>query len=214
MTNLTEQDKAVIARIKELLTELKPLLFDLHEVIKPDCFYPSEPIDTTEGEQEQGKEANPNVIKFYDKYFEKGKEWKVGEWCKAPSGVIFFISELGEGGGIFGYTQEQDNGWVAISKSEVQFCTKPTTEEIQAHLVAIAEKYIGKQVYELDKGVKRTIVANGSVRKEEWFYNEKTDTLFTLCPEDEWELNYPNNCSNPIVYQRGKWAELAPIKTE
>jgi hypothetical protein len=41
---MTNEDKASIARINELLTELKPLLYNLQEVIKPDCFYPSEPI--------------------------------------------------------------------------------------------------------------------------------------------------------------------------
>ena len=37
---LTQEDKATIKRINELLTELKPLLYDMQEVIKPDCFAP------------------------------------------------------------------------------------------------------------------------------------------------------------------------------
>lgn len=67
-------------------------------------------------------------------------EWKVGEWAKTSGGRIFLIDELGENGSMFGYTHVSENDWVVITAGYVETLTKPTKEEIEQHLVKIAEK--------------------------------------------------------------------------
>jgi hypothetical protein len=107
MTNLTEQD---LKRI-EAIVEAKLKHYNL---IKP--------IDTTEGDKEQGK------------------EWKVGEWAwnsytKEFLGIItrLDLSDTSE------VTLDNQGGESKLFAT-LTMLVKPSPKEIQAHLVEIAEK--------------------------------------------------------------------------
>jgi hypothetical protein len=182
MTNLTEQDNA------KLLTQEECLISDINERLKrlEDLYFSKgqetkQPIDTTEGEQEQGK------------------EWKVGEWAwnsytKTFIGIItkLDLSDIIE---ITLDNQDGKSSHFAISILLV----KPTTEEIQAHLVAIAEKKYKKK----DK-IK---IATGAIVELSEGFTYEIGRLWMGC------VNYKER-NDIVVWQNGKWAELAPIETE
>jgi hypothetical protein len=217
MTNLSVEDLKRIEAIESYLIKLSK-----QSPMPEYHFTPYQPIDTTEGEPfhcetETTCEYQCSVCKQETEFLaqEQGKEWKVGEWVKDEQGDIGVIKR-----GL------RDSKYIEIDNQDgdvyeqYEWClTKPSPEEIQAHLVAIAQKYIGKKVYELHKGVKRTIIDGGGTNNGDWFYDEKADTLYALSPESEWDLDEPNECSNPPIYRKGKWAEIipeiiAPIETE
>jgi len=157
-----------------------------------------QPIDTTEGEQEQGK------------------EWKVGEWVKvvnggngalAANGVIGLVMQKPStkpsnyGGEVWEIKAaiyiDSPNGYVC-GLCNGHILSKPTTEEIQAHLVAIAEnKY-----------------PVGSMFKDLLLNQYKYKVLdhnFKYYSKGEIKKLSVNGFS---VWLNGKWAELAPIETE
>jgi hypothetical protein len=117
LTNLTVEEQALISDMNERLKRLEDIIADrmspciAEEIVQP--------IDTTDGEQEQGKKWKP----------------KVGEWFKSKFGHLYLCYKL-ESGQIFG--ENQDGMYYAI---DYYFpTTQPTPEEIQAHLVEIAQK--------------------------------------------------------------------------
>jgi hypothetical protein len=153
-----------------------------------------QPTDTTEGE------PNPNVIKFYDKYFEKGKEWKpkVGEWVKDKQDNCGLVKEIKDKDNIVVDNQSPHGGLITIS---LEFILKPTDKEVETWLVSIAEK-------KYPVGTKfKNAVSNKEIgiTDGDYEYSKENNALYTK--------DKPNKVSQCIWYN-GKWAELAPIETE
>jgi hypothetical protein len=170
---LSNEDKALIKETSDLLNQLKPLLNKVDKFITNECY---QPIDTTEGEQGQGKEWKP----------------KVGEWFKSKFGHLYLCDRL-ESGVIFG---ENQNGILYA----MDYCfptTKPLPEEIQAHLVAIAENK-----YPVGAKYKRmgSLEIIGEIKTNEFIYLPEKNAL--------------TEKTGYTVWKDGKWAELAPIETE
>jgi hypothetical protein len=125
---------------------------------------------------------------------EQGKEWKegfmpkYGEWFKNDLGSLFL--RTGKIGIIEGDTQD---GTIVEFYTHT-WLSEPTPEEIQSHLVAIAEKRypVGATFINLYSNV-RQIVANHK---------------YTHYKNGELRVN------GGLVWHNGKWAEQAPIETE
>jgi hypothetical protein len=180
---MTNEDKALIKETSDLLKQLKPLLNKVDKFIY-------QPIDTTEGEQEQGKEWKPEV----------GEWGKFGKYIYLVVNIDLQFYEL----------NDQSNNVVAHNCTyPISYMpTKPTTEEIKAHLVSIADKKypVGAKVkshYQTNDLITFTIA--------DWFEFEYADKFQRLCIDGmgAYELWNPKD----------GWAEIipeiiAPIETE
>jgi len=180
INELTQEDKELIAKIDERLKQLGLIT---------DNKYPDE-------------EPNPEVIKFYDRYFKKADneqqspvEWKVGEWAKKENGYIGIITSISH------YTLEVDpqDGMNNEDYMGMAEAIKPTKEEIEQHLVKIAkEKYpIGTKVKEVGTDVEYTVTHDG------YRYVKSLNDLSFISLEEEWDKGH----SNPTIWQNGVWAE-------
>jgi hypothetical protein len=131
---------------------------------------------------------------------EQGKEWKpkVGEWVKDEIGNCGLVIEILKNGDLRVDNQSPYGGLITIGTIYVY---QPTTEEIQAHLVVIAEK-------KYPVGTKfKNAVSNKEIgiTDGDYEYSKENNALYTK--------DKPNKVSQCIWYN-GKWAELAPIETE
>jgi hypothetical protein len=162
---MTNEDKALISDMNERLKRLEEIYFSKGQEIK-------QPIDTTEGEQEQDK------------------EWKVGEWVKDEMGNCGLVIEILKNGDLRVDNQSPYGGLITIGTIYVY---QPSPEEIQAHLVEIAEK-------KYPVGAK---VKFGKFTKE---------ISVPIC----FKYKYGNlECADFEYWTPTKgWAELAPIETE
>jgi hypothetical protein len=170
---VTSEDNAKLSTKEQvLISDMNERLKRLEEIYL--SYKVGQPIDTTEGEQEQGKEWKP----------------KVGEWVKDKYGRIgLAISQFKFDSPFF---IDRQNG---KTYEEYEWkLAKPTPEEIQAHLVPIADKKypVGATFINLYSNV-RQIVANHK---------------YTHYKNGELRVN------GGLVWHNGKWAELAPIETE
>jgi hypothetical protein len=167
---MTNEDKALISDMNERLKRLEEIYFSKGQEIK-------QPIDTTEGEQEQDK------------------EWKVGEWVKDEMGNCGLVIEIIKNGDLRVDNQSPYGGLITIGTIYVY---QPTTEEIQAHLVAIAEKK-----YPVGAKYKRmgSLEIVGEIKTKDFIYLPEKNAL--------------TEKTGYIVWKDGKWAEIvAPIETE
>jgi len=145
-----------------------------------------QPIDTTEGEQEQGK------------------EWKFGEWAwnsytKNFLGIItrLDLSDIAE------VTLDNQNGESKIFATSTMLL-KPTTEEIQAHLVEIAQKK-----YPVGAKIKN----NGHDESTKGCGVLSNIRDYSLEDLGLWAEATDGYCVLLWSPTKG-WAELAPIETE
>ena len=117
--NVTSEDKALIKETSDLLKQLKPLLNKVDKFITNECY---QPIDTTEGEQEQGKEWKLEVGKFV--------------WNSPNRALLGLIKE---------FSDHKNKVYVDLQNGTCEWwhtniLVKPTDKDIETWLVPIAEK--------------------------------------------------------------------------
>jgi hypothetical protein len=98
-------------------------------------------------------------------------EWKVGEWVKDKQGNCGLVVEIVDKENIMVDNQSPHGGLITIG---FEFILKPTTSEVEAHLVEIAKKKmpIGCKV----KAISGTFV----ISTQEFSYNKDNNTLLAL----------------------------------
>jgi hypothetical protein len=178
--NLSLDDKALIKETSDLLKQLKPLLNKVDKFIY-------QPIDTIEGEQEQGK------------------EWKKGEWAwnsytKTFLGIItrLDLSDITE------ITLDNQDG-KSKPFANLAMLVKPSPEEIKTHLVAIAEKkgYKPNVYIRSGKGAFKNLIEDGA----NFHYTKGMlmhGSILIWCVELGWATILPTEIIAPIETEQ-RW---------
>jgi hypothetical protein len=228
MTNLTVEEQALISNMNKRLKTLELLLDEALEKETPESLKQwladkrNPPIDTTEGEVDYVRCVKTNNIATkgtiipnsfeYDKYpehweaathaeflaQEQGKEgdWAWNSYTKEFLGIITRL-DLSDTSEITLDNQDGKSNHFAT----LAMLVKPSPEEIQTHLVEIAQK-------KYPVGTKfKNAVSNKEIgiTDGDYEYSKENNALYTK--------DKPNKVSQ-CIWCNGKWAEQAPIETE
>jgi len=142
-------------------------------------------------------EVLANVEKFMAE-----PEFKVGQYYLHSQIDLIRIIGVDKKHIEFQFVKSEQKDYFVVGSQFYCGLSLVTPQEIESNLRKIAdEKYIGKKVKSLSKGWEFTYT------KELW-YDEDEDILHMTAKEKEWE----GRCSDPAIYEAGKWAEILPSK--
>jgi hypothetical protein len=151
-------------------------------------------------------EWKKNFEKEFPKLF-KEDALEVGKWVKTVDGAMFCIQKK-EVNMFYGYGFRLFNIWDESYYSDKGLCTLATDKEVEEALIKEAERRGFK------KGVKFIRLSNGVVLTVDGLPYFTHGRLSVLSPKTEWSSVYKGGCSNPFIFDNGKWATIVETITK
>ena len=148
------------------------------------------------------REWKENIEKEFPKLFKKDA-LVVGKWYKSRS-CLFNYQKHGNVYGFFG-----DGVWNNGNWSWDDTIAKPATDkEVEEALIKEA-KNRGFKI-----GVKFIKLSNGVVQTVDGLPYFEYGRVAVESPKTEWSSVYKGGCSNPSIFDNGKWAEIVETITK
>ena len=157
-------------------------------------------------------EWKTNIEKEFPKLFKKyGLE--IGKWYKYPDfknwKLLITDNTKGKEKGVgFNCSEIWMKDWLTNGGDELSSLIPCSDKEVEEALIKEAKRR------GFEKGVKFIKLSNGVVQTVDCLPYFQYGRLAVLSPKTEWSSVYKGGCSNPSIFDNGKWAEIVETITK
>jgi hypothetical protein len=157
-------------------------------------------------------EWKKNIEKEFPKLF-KEDDLKVGKWYKYPDfenwKLLITDNTKGKEKGVgFNCSEIWMKDWLTDGGNELSSLIPCSDEEVKEALIKEAKRRGFK------KGVKFIRLSNGVIMTVDGLPYFTNGRLSVISPKTEWSSVYKGGCSNPFIFDNGKWAEIIETITK